>query len=64
MYFFGKLARWIKESLKMGKLDGKVAVITRAGSGMGQTTALLFAKGVLRLPSPITLQRQGKKQPE
>ena len=28
----------------MGKLDGKVAVITGAGSGMGQASAVLFAQ--------------------
>ena len=27
----------------MGKLDGKVAVVTGAGSGMGRASALLFA---------------------
>jgi NAD(P)-dependent dehydrogenase (short-subunit alcohol dehydrogenase family) len=28
----------------MGKLEGKVAIVTGAGSGMGRATALLFAK--------------------
>jgi NAD(P)-dependent dehydrogenase (short-subunit alcohol dehydrogenase family) len=29
---------------RMGKLDGKVAIITGAGSGTGRATALLFTQ--------------------
>ena len=28
----------------MGKLDGKIAVVTGAGSGIGRATAIMFAK--------------------
>ena len=36
----------------MGKLNGKVAVITGAASGMGRATALRFAQKARRWFSP------------
>ncbi|MBP7694349.1 MAG: SDR family oxidoreductase [Anaerolineales bacterium] len=40
----GRVRAPIHEEIIMGKLDGKVAVITGAGSGMGRAMANLFAK--------------------
>ena len=34
----------IKEGEKMGKLDGKVAIVTGSTSGMGRSTAKVFAE--------------------
>jgi len=45
----------------MGKLDGKVALITGAGSGMGQATALLFAREGARVSVADCAPRGGQE---
>jgi NAD(P)-dependent dehydrogenase (short-subunit alcohol dehydrogenase family) len=40
----GKGTSWPKRTIRMGKLDGKVAVITAATSGMALATAKLFVE--------------------
>jgi NAD(P)-dependent dehydrogenase (short-subunit alcohol dehydrogenase family) len=43
----------------VGKLDGKVAVITGAGSGMGQASAVLFAEEGARV---VCADRTGQEE--
>ncbi len=38
-FLIGKLSREVKK----GRLDGKAAIVTGGGSGMGRATSMLFA---------------------
>jgi len=45
----------------MGRLDGKVAIITGAGSGMGRTAALIFTKEGAKVVVADVNQQAGKE---
>ena len=45
----------------MGRLDGKVAVITGAGSGMGQAAAILFAKEGAKVVVADIVEKAGEE---
>jgi NAD(P)-dependent dehydrogenase (short-subunit alcohol dehydrogenase family) len=46
-----------------GNFDGKVAFVTGAGSGMGRTTALAFARGAQLLSSPTSPIKAIRRRP-
>jgi len=45
----------------LGRLDGKVAVITGAGSGMGQAAAILFAKEGAKVVVADIVEKAGEE---